>query len=374
MSRETRHTRSSSERHKPYILIHATKYRRVSRETRIMSSSSSSAVLQLLRRLESQHVWRATTGGGAATLSTGGHVIASQPFTSDATSSRSSFEDKVAAHVHGWNEGGHLGTNPEWGQTNLPRISSRTALHTPHHQHGMVSGRKDGSIVHENVFHPRGLMNAFIHSSRGGLEVGDQSLSDADGSRSSTGIHWFDDESVSVSEALETLVQRIKETGPIKQKQLQLLYSKCTDASDLEKALGLTRLNYLARGELHQHDPFSHKTSSSLLQHAMRIGALNIAKRVLLQSAQFGLSSPTARQFNHVLIYYSKQHDLRSMLEMYELMKKTGPPPDSETCFIVVKGSVDCGRPDIANAVIAEFEMAGVRVRDGARLYVEQHV
>ncbi len=61
------------------------------------------------------------------------------------------------------------------------------------------------------------------------------------------------------------------------------------------------------------------------------------------------------------------------MLEMYELMKSAGPQPDSETCFILVKGSVDCNRVDIARAIVKEFDAAGARVRDGVRLYIEQH-
>ena len=61
------------------------------------------------------------------------------------------------------------------------------------------------------------------------------------------------------------------------------------------------------------------------------------------------------------------------MLETYELMKRAGPRPDSETCFILVKGCVDGGRPDLADLVIKEFEAAGVRVRAGTKLYIEQH-
>lgn len=328
-----------------------------------MSNSSSSAVLQLLRRLETQNVWRATTGSGTATLSTGGQILVSQPYsTDDGISSRSSFEDKITAHVYGWNEGGSV---TEWGQKGLQRISSRTALHTPHQQH-IMSSRNDASTTYDNGLYSRGLMSSLFHSTSRDNAV--QGMEQA-----GSGSQLFEDDSIPVSDVMEKIVDRIKETGPVKQKQLQILYSRCMDEHELERALGLTRLNYLARGELHQHDPFSHKTSSALLQHAMRLGALGIAKRVLFQSAQYGLSSPTARQYNHVLIYYSKQHDLRSMLELYDVMKKSGPTPDSETCFIVVKGSVDCGRADIATAVIAEFEAAGVRVREGAKLYVEQH-
>ena len=49
------------------------------------------------------------------------------------------------------------------------------------------------------------------------------------------------------------------------QRHLQLLYRRCRTPDDLDKALKLTRLNYLARGELQQHKPFSHKTSQILI-------------------------------------------------------------------------------------------------------------
>lgn len=44
-----------------------------------------------------------------------------------------------------------------------------------------------------------------------------------------------------------------------------MLYRRCQTPDDLDKALKLTRLNYLARGELQQHKPFSHKTSQILI-------------------------------------------------------------------------------------------------------------
>jgi pentatricopeptide repeat protein len=160
----------------------------------------------------------------------------------------------------------------------------------------------------------------------------------------------------------------------VKQRYLQQVYGMCSDKDELERALGLTRLNYLARGGLQQHDPFSHKTFSLLLQQAMKLDAPEIAKRVLLQSTEFGFSPANTRLYNGVLIYHSKQMDLRSMLEMYEMMKRSGPVPDSETCFILVKGCVDAGRADIAQAIVSEFDNAGKRVRDGVRLYIQQHV
>ena len=157
------------------------------------------------------------------------------------------------------------------------------------------------------------------------------------------------------------------------QRHLQHLYQRCQSPEDLEKALRLTRLNYLARGELQQHDPFSHRTSAVLLHEAMRLGAPELAQRVLLRSGEFGLPGANTRHFNQLLIYHSKQTSLRAMLETYELMKRAGPRPDSETCFILVKGCVDGGRPDLADLVIKEFEAAGVRVRAGTKLYIEQH-
>ena len=50
-----------------------------------------------------------------------------------------------------------------------------------------------------------------------------------------------------------------------------MLYRRCRTPDDLDKALKLTRLNYLARGELQQHQPFSHKTSEVLIH--VRAGA-----------------------------------------------------------------------------------------------------
>lgn len=46
---------------------------------------------------------------------------------------------------------------------------------------------------------------------------------------------------------------------------MQQLYRRCQTPEDLDKALKLTRLNYLARGELQQHKPFSHRTSQVLV-------------------------------------------------------------------------------------------------------------
>lgn len=184
---------------------------------------------------------------------------------------------------------------------------------------------------------------------------------------------WYEDSNLSVQEALKLLVERIRKNGPVKQRHLQQLYQRCQSAEELEKALRLTRLNYLARGQLSQHDPFSHRTSAVLLHEAMRLGAPELAERALLRSGEFGLPGANARHFNQLLIYHSKQSNLRAMLETYELMKRAGPRPDSETCFILVKGCVDAGRTDLAELVVNEFEIAQVRVRNGTRLYIEQH-
>ena len=174
--------------------------------------------------------------------------------------------------------------------------------------------------------------------------------------------------------SVDKLTERITSTGPIKQRQLQEVYLACDSRESLQQAIELTRLNYLARGELHQHDAFSNKTLSTLLQQAMKLEALEIGKEVLLRGARYGFGTPSTRQFNMLLIYYSKKGMLKEMVEMYEGMKTGGfAQPDSETCFILVKGFVDGGRGDVARVVVGEFERAGVRIRDGVRLYIDQH-
>jgi len=215
---------------------------------------------------------------------------------------------------------------------------------------------------------------------------------------------WYTDDSMSTQEAFKLLVNRIRDSGPVseffsecnfhllfglgvpvfhtshlasffcaEQRHLQQLYQRCQSAEELEKALRLTRLNYLARGELHQHDPFSHRTSSVLVHEAMRVGAPELAQRALLRGGEFGLPCATTRHFNQLMIYHSKQANLLGMLETYDMMKHIGPRPDSETCFILVKGCVDSGRIDLAELVVREFDTAGVRVRNGTRLYITQH-
>ncbi len=49
------------------------------------------------------------------------------------------------------------------------------------------------------------------------------------------------------------------------------------------------------------------------------------------------------------------------MFEVFEFMKVSGRRPGPETCYILVKGCVDQGRPDLAELVIREFEQNGVR-------------
>lgn len=331
-----------------------------------MTTSSSAAVVQLLRRLEAQNVWRAT-GGGAATLS-GGQGLFGQQLQSNCqqflsnefhTGTPDIVDGQYMPNFGGMMDGAGLYATQQQvnGQPHgLTRASSRSALHTQQQQHRPELMQPAYGSSYATVASPAHGMSAAHQTSPPPVQG-----------------EWYDDPSITVADALRILVERIRESGPVKQRHLQQLYQKCSTKEELEKALGLTRLNYLARGELQQHDPFSHRTSSILLQQAMKLEAPDIAKRALLQSTEFGFSPANTRLYNHLLIYHSKQKDLRSMLEMYELMKSAGPRPDSETCFILVKGSVDCDRVDIARAIVKEFDAAGARVRDGVRLYIEQH-
>lgn len=328
-----------------------------------MTASSSAAVVQLLRRLEAQNVWRAT-GGGAATLS-GGQGLFGQQLQSNCqhlianefhTGTPDIVDGQYAPYFGGLMDGTpaqHQHQQANGQPHGLTRVSSRSALQQQHRPELMQAAYGSSYATVANPAHGTG---AAQHTAPPPVQG-----------------EWYDDASITVADALRILVERIRESGPVKQRHLQQLYQKCSSKEELEKALGLTRLNYLARGELQQHDPFSHRTSSILLQQAMKLEAPEIAKRALLQSTEFGFSPANTRLYNHLLIYHSKQKDLRSMLEMYELMKSAGPQPDSETCFILVKGSVDCNRVDIARAIVKEFDAAGARVRDGVRLYIEQH-
>jgi pentatricopeptide repeat protein len=159
---------------------------------------------------------------------------------------------------------------------------------------------------------------------------------------------------------------------PAEQRYLHQLYQRCQNGEDLSKALRLTRLNYLARGELQQHTPFSHKTGQALIAEALRVGAPEVAYQAISRPDEFGLYITAAWEYHPLLIYHSKVGDLSSMLDLYELMKRRGHKPDSATCFVLVKGCVDNGRADLAELVVQEFEGAGVRVREGTRLYLQQ--
>lgn len=75
------------------------------------------------------------------------------------------------------------------------------------------------------------------------------------------------------------------------QRHLQLLYRRCQTPDDLDKALKLTRLNYLARGELQQHKPFSHKTSQILI-HVSAASVKAAGGDVLLQRSVQALCRP----------------------------------------------------------------------------------
>jgi pentatricopeptide repeat protein len=67
------------------------------------------------------------------------------------------------------------------------------------------------------------------------------------------------------------------------------------------------------------------------------------------------------------------QGALQQMFDVFEFMRSHGRRPGPETCYILVKGCVDHGRPDLAELTIKEFEQNGVRVRDGSKLYLEQN-
>jgi hypothetical protein len=184
---------------------------------------------------------------------------------------------------------------------------------------------------------------------------------------------WIDNPSVSAQEAVKILVHQIQQSGPIKQRHLQVLYRRCQTPDDLDKALKLTRLNYLARGELQQHKPFSHKTSQILIHQALNVGAPEVAQKALKHASEFGLSHDSYKEFHPLMIYYSKQGHLQQMFEVFEFMRGHGRRPGPETCYILVKGCVDHGRPDLAELTIREFEQNGVRVRDGTKLYLDQN-
>jgi hypothetical protein len=183
--------------------------------------------------------------------------------------------------------------------------------------------------------------------------------------------NWWEDSDATAQDAMRLLVARIRAEGPVKQAHLQHLFERVATPDELERALRLTRLNYLARSELRQHAPFSARTGAAAVGAAMRLGAPALGARAAgAAGAELGLPAPRPRQLNRLLVYHSKVGDLAAMLDAYEGMKAAGPRPDAETAFVLVKGCVDAGRPDLAALVLAEFEGAGVRVREGTRAYL----
>ncbi|KAL4434684.1 hypothetical protein ABPG77_002807 [Micractinium sp. CCAP 211/92] len=194
-----------------------------------------------------------------------------------------------------------------------------------------------------------------------------------DSSAQPAAVEWYDNPAVSAQDAVKILVHQIQQSGPIRQRHLQLLYRRCQTPDDLDKALKLTRLNYLARGELQQHKPFSHKTSQILIHQALNVGAPEVAQKALRYASEFGLSHDSYKEFHPLMIYYSKQGALQQMFEVFEFMRSHGRRPGPETCYILVKGCVDHGRPDLAELTIREFEQNGVRVREGTKLYLDQN-
>ncbi|KDD76348.1 hypothetical protein H632_c258p0, partial [Helicosporidium sp. ATCC 50920] len=184
---------------------------------------------------------------------------------------------------------------------------------------------------------------------------------------------WYKNDSFTAHDALKLLVARIHSHGPVKQHHLQRLYQRCSTGEELDRALRLTRLNYLARGELRQHSPFSHRTSEIFITRALSVGAPEVAAMALRDSSSFGLSADSHKEYHPLLIYYSKQGDLVRMFELFDAMKGSGRMPGPDTCYILVKGCVDCGRPDLAELTIQEFKAAGVRMRAGTELYLVQN-
>lgn len=199
---------------------------------------------------------------------------------------------------------------------------------------------------------------------------------------------WTVDPNVTANEALKQLVYRIQQGDPVKQRHLPLLYERCQTSKELENALKVTRLNYLARGRLRQHDPFPNAVTSSFVRNALRVEDPELATDTIVSPAQFGLKSiARERDFHPIIIKHSKQGNLPKMLEVYEFMKglfaskaehkdEDGPVkvrPGADTCHILVRGCVDNGRPDLATMLLEEFEASGARVRDGTRKYLEQN-
>jgi hypothetical protein len=84
------------------------------------------------------------------------------------------------------------------------------------------------------------------------------------------------------------------------------------------------------------------------MQQALNVGAPEVAQKALRHASEFGLSHDSYKEFHPLMIYYSKQGALQSMFEVFEFMRGHGRRPGPETCYILVKGCVDHGRPDLA--------------------------
>lgn len=178
---------------------------------------------------------------------------------------------------------------------------------------------------------------------------------------------------MTAQDALKLLIGRIQREGPVKQHHLQQLYLRCRTGEELDRALKLTRLNWLARGSRQLHRPFSHRTSEVLIGKALQLGVPEVAQRAVSESGAFGLSVESHKEAHPLLIYYSKNGDLVRMFQLYDSLKAAGCQPGPDTCYILVKGCVDCGRPDLAELTIQEFKDAGIRMRQGTLLYLEQN-
>jgi pentatricopeptide repeat protein len=223
------------------------------------------------------------------------------------------------------------------------------------------------------------------------------------------------------NEALKQLIYTIQNNAPTRQRNLPAMYNLCQSPEDIDKAREVTRFTYLARGKLETHQPYPPSISQSFVHSAVRTNAIQAATEVLKNPAAHGFGGvPRERDFHPLLIHHSRQGNLLEMLEVYEFMKSrfaesnqaireqqqqqgtttmeepvrfmykkgdrvytrtqgappnpnTGIKPGPDTCHVLVKGCVDCGRPDLAEMIIKEFEESGARVRNGTRLYLDQN-
>lgn len=318
------------------------------------NAAHQASLLTLLKRLEAQNVWRM-----GYNLWPGSDAQQSQQHQTAALSTSAAVAAAAAAavqpsplalvqHHH------HLQTLPH-----LPTLSSPLSQ--------QLQLQAVAQALHAAQPNAAAVASAAFHSAA----VRAVAASPVDASTAEA-PEWFDDHTVNAQQAMKLLVHRIQQEGPVKQRHLQKLYERCTTGDELDKALKLTRLNYLARGELHQHKPFSHKTSQALVHQALTVGAPEVAQHALKNADMFGLPHDSHKEFHPLLIYYSKQGQLDKMFEAYQFMQSHGKRPGPETCYILVKGCVDQGRPDLGELLIQEFESNGVRVRDGTKKYLLQ--